>query len=120
MTSHKHRVLMAGLILATAASTLSAHAADQSTFFDQQRQITDGYSRSTVPAVGIPSAKSESAQFESFENQLSQGTVANITPSERGESGAQSTTAESPQYESFEHQLSSGSVANFTPSERAN
>jgi|ERR1700687_1483316 len=123
MKSRK-QVLMAGLVLAAAASAFGAQAADQSAYFDQQRQISDGYSPQSVVTHSATtgrerSANTESAQFEWFENQLSQGTVPNITPSERGAPVAQTPKPESAKYEAFENQLSVGTVANFTPSERA-
>jgi hypothetical protein len=37
------KAVLATVMLACAASALSASAADQNTFFEQQRQITDGY-----------------------------------------------------------------------------
>lgn len=57
MNSRKQRVLMAGVVLAAAASTFGARAADQSAFFEQQREITDGYYPQYV--VTDPSAAAE-------------------------------------------------------------
>jgi hypothetical protein len=42
MNTRMRMILMAGA-LAAAASSLGSQAADQSAFFEQQRQITDGY-----------------------------------------------------------------------------
>jgi hypothetical protein len=100
MSSRKQKVLMAGVLLAAAASAFGAHAADQSSFFDRQRELTDGNPGEYLPAptksttapiakrvstkVAV-SPKAESRNFEYFENQLqlTDGEAAKtVTPSE--------------------------------------
>lgn len=86
MSSRKQKVLMAGVLLAAAASAFGARAADQSSFFDRQRELTDGNPAEYLPASPSKSTtatttkristkvaespKMESRSFETFENQL--------------------------------------------------
>jgi hypothetical protein len=100
MNSRKQKVLMAGLILATAASSF-ARAADPSAYFEQQREMTDGY----VAPLSTASSKvlltstdmvasTESPQFEAFEHQMGQGDWKDYTPSEHGTSAPSNTVTE--------------------------
>jgi hypothetical protein len=92
MKSRKHAVLMAGVILAAAAGSLGARAADQSAFFEQQREITDGYYPQygvTDPVTSAESTDGVSASAnivdtiaQPFEHQSSAGSVDGLTASE--------------------------------------
>jgi hypothetical protein len=84
MNSRKQKVVMAGVMLAIAASAFGARAADQSAYFEQQREISDGYVapqfEGTRPATAV--SQSESPQFEAFERQWSLGDWKDYAPSE--------------------------------------
>jgi len=105
MSSRKQKVVMAALVLATAASALGARAADQNAFFEQQREISDGYypqytvkepsgskagstDTSAATKTAANSAKIETPQFEAFERQWGQvGDWTDYTPSEHASDG---------------------------------
>src|ERR1700680_2436329 len=100
MSHRKPKLLRAKVLLAAAASAFGARAADQSSLFDRQRELTDGNPAEYLPAPTksttapiakrlltkmVASPKVESRNFENFENQvqLTDGEQAkSVTPSE--------------------------------------
>jgi hypothetical protein len=95
---------MAGVILAAAASTVGARAADQSAFFERAREVTDGYYPQYVVTDPATSAEPTDASTDTVIN-----TVA--VP--------HSSSTESPQYQRFEDQLGLGTAGDYTPSNGA-
>ena len=107
MNSRKQKILMAAMVFAAAANALGARAADQNAFFEQQREISDGYypqypvkepsssatasadaSLATKTAAVSGPAQAETAQFEAFERQWGQvGDWTDYTPSEHASDG---------------------------------
>jgi hypothetical protein len=76
MNTRTRTILLAGALVA-AASSLGAQAADQSAFFAQQRQITDGYyPQYTVvptPARSKPAAAHTLAEDQWYGRERAQG-----------------------------------------------
>src|SRR5260370_22243738 len=117
---------MAGMLLAGSVTALGARADDQSAFFDQQRQITDGYypqytakdtSKSQTP-------ESDAAEAMWFKHQMAKGTVDTYELNKGvgvgvGVAVLTQAAKESPATEAFETPIGEGSVATYTASEHA-
>src|ERR1700682_3453237 len=78
MSNRTKTLLMAGALIA-ATSALSSQAADQSAFFDQQRQITDGfypqYTVQPTPALQKPQTARQVAESRWLDLERAQGST---------------------------------------------
>jgi hypothetical protein len=126
MNTRAKTILMA-VAVAAATAALNSQAADQGTWFEQQREMTDGNSTSTfvpTPARAALATPHQLAEIKWLDAERTrEGGVAPYPfplPEVTAVAQAPSTpTTESAQFETFENQvqLTDGAVPAFTPSE---
>jgi hypothetical protein len=119
MNTRNRNFLMAAILMAASATTLGAQAADQSAFFDQQRQISDGYypQHTAKDTSNVKTPEADAAQAMWFTHELAKGSVDTYELNKGVATPTQSAAKESPATEAFENQIGEGSVATYTASE---
>ncbi len=127
MNTRVKTILMA-VAAATATAALNSQAADQSAWFEQQREMTDGNPTSSfvpTPAQAKPASQHQLAEIKWFAAERTrEGGVLQYPfplPEVTAVAQAPSTpTTESAQFETFENQvqLTDGAVPTVTPSEQ--
>jgi hypothetical protein len=120
MNARNRKFLMAAILVAASASSLGVRADDQSAFFDQQRQITDGYypQYTAKDTSNSQTPEADAAEAMWFKHQMAKGTVDTYELNKNAAVSTQTAAKESPATEAFESQIGAGSsVATYTASE---
>ena len=118
MNTRNRNFLMAAMLVAASVTALGARADDQSAFFEQQREISDGYypQYTAKDTSGTKTPGADAAQAMWFKHQLAKGTV-DTYELNKGVAAPTQAAKESPATEAFETQIGEGSVATYTASE---
>jgi len=115
MSNPNRKFVMAAILAALSAASFGAQAADQSAFFDQQREISDGYypQYRAKDTSQLETADADAKQATWFRHQLAKGTVDTYGLNPARPEATETAAAGTPG-----HPAGQGSVAAYSPERR--